>query len=80
MNVIAYAFKDLKSQKVRTILGVFGISVSIFLLSTVSFLTDSVSASYVDFLTVDSGNIDIDISRRYLTEDQINVPEYFIFI
>ena len=68
MNVLAYAFKDLKSQKTRAILGIIGVTISIFMLSTVSFLTDSVSSAYVDFLTYDSGNIDFSISRRYQAE------------
>ncbi|MHA1727693.1 MAG: ABC transporter permease [Promethearchaeota archaeon] len=77
MNIFAYALKDLKNQKFRTMLGVFGVSVSLFLLSTVTFLTDSISYSYVDFLTVDSGNIDIDIHRRWLEGNQSNVEKYF---
>ena len=77
MNSILYALKDLKNQKLKTIMGIIGVSVSVFLLSTVSILTDTVSANYVDFLTVDSGNIDIDISRRWLAGGQENVEEYF---
>lgn len=68
MNIVAYAFKDLKSQKMRTILGIFGVSISIFLLTTVSFLTDTVSYAYVDFLTSDSANIDFHIYTRWVND------------
>ena len=77
MNSVLYALKDLKNQKLKTIMGIIGVSVSVFLLATVSMLTDTVSANYVDFLTVDSGNIDIDIHRRWLAGGQQNVEEYF---
>ncbi|MHA1339838.1 MAG: ABC transporter permease [Promethearchaeota archaeon] len=77
MNIIAYVIKDLKTQKFRTLLGIFGISLSIFLLTTVSFLTDTVTTSYVDFLTVDSGNVDFDIFTRYVEGGQQQLPFLF---
>jgi ABC-type antimicrobial peptide transport system permease subunit len=77
MNSVLYALKDLKNQKLKTIMGIVGVSVSVFLLATVSMLTDTVSANYVDFLTIDSGNIDIDIHRRWLAGGQQNAEEYF---
>ena len=60
-----YAFKDLFRKKTRNILGILGVFVSLFLLTTVSFLTDSISNSYVDFLTADSGNQDIVLNARH---------------
>jgi len=66
MNIFSYAFKDLKTQKFRAILGVIGVAVSIFLLTTVSFLTDAVSSSYVDYLVTDAGGMDATISYRWL--------------
>mgnify|MGYP006282332907 CR=1 FL=1 len=74
MNIVRYAFKDIKDQKLRSILGIVGVAVSIFLLSTVSFLTDTVSATYVNFLTTDAGNIDYDIYWRDLSNDQQEDP------
>ena len=68
MNVFAYAFKDLKTQKFRAILGVVGVAVSIFLLTSVSFLTDAVSSSYVDYLVTDAGGMDATVSYRWLGE------------
>ncbi|MBN2157170.1 MAG: FtsX-like permease family protein [Candidatus Lokiarchaeota archaeon] len=66
MNIIAYAFKDLKTQKFRAILGVVGVAVSIFLLTSVSFLTDAVSSAYVDYLVTDAGGMDATVSYRWL--------------
>jgi len=50
------------------VLGIIGVTISIFMLSTVSFLTDSVSSGYVDFLTYDSGNIDFQIYQRNIAQ------------
>ena len=72
-----YAFKDLRRQKVRTILGVGGVAVSIFLLTTVSFLTDSISNSFVDLLTTESGNQDIVITARHYPGEPENYSTYF---
>ncbi|MBD3352048.1 MAG: FtsX-like permease family protein [Candidatus Lokiarchaeota archaeon] len=80
MNIIRYAFKDIKSQKFRAILGIVGVSISIFLLTTVSFLTDTVSATYVDFLTTDAGNVDIDIYTRRVSQDQEQLPTNFDYM
>jgi len=68
-----YAFKDLFRKKTRNILGILGVFVSLFLLTTVSFLTDSISYSYVDFLTADSGDQDIVLTARHY----IGEPENF---
>jgi ABC-type antimicrobial peptide transport system permease subunit len=57
-------------------LGIFGIAVSIFLLTTVAFLTDSVSNSFTDFLTTDAGGQDINLSPRYYSE-QANISQFF---
>jgi ABC-type antimicrobial peptide transport system permease subunit len=77
MNTIFYALKDLKAQKVRSFMGIIGVAVSIFLLSTVSFLTDSVSAAYVDYLTTDAGDIDYNIYQRYVSGGQHNEEYWF---
>ncbi len=62
--LLEYAFRDLLRQKTRTFLGIFGVGVSILLLTSVSFLTDSLSASFIDYLTTDAGNQDIVITAR----------------
>ncbi len=68
MNKLAFtnAFRDLSQHKTRAALGIFGITISITLLTVVSLLTDSVSLAFVDFITTDSGNRDVDIMVNYL--------------
>lgn len=77
MNTLVYAFKDLKSQRIRAIMGIVGVAISIFLLSSVSFLTDSVSNAYVDYLTTNAGGVDVDIHQRELAGGQQNLDSYF---
>ncbi|WP_371803445.1 ABC transporter permease [Candidatus Lokiarchaeum ossiferum] len=73
----SYAFKDLFRQKTRTILGVMGIAVSLFLLTSVSFITDSVSYGFIDFLTADCGNQDLRLSVRHYAGEEENRSDYF---
>ncbi|MHA1855181.1 MAG: ABC transporter permease [Promethearchaeota archaeon] len=68
----SYAFKDLFRKKTRTILGILGVFVSLFLLTSVSFITDSISYSYIDFLTADSGNQDIVLTARHYNGEPEN--------
>ena len=72
-----YAFKDLFRQKTRTLLGVFGIAISLFLLTSVSFITDSVSYGFIDFLTADSGNQDLRLTVRHYSGEEENRSNYF---
>ena len=72
-----YAFKDLFRKKTRNILGILGVFVSLFLLTSVSFITDSISYSYIDFLTADSGNQDIVLTaRHYIGEPENNTLNF----
>ena len=68
----SYAIKDLFRQKTRTFLGVMGVGVSLFLLTSVSFVTDSVSYNFVDFLTLGAGDQDMVLSSRPLNSSQSN--------
>ena len=72
-----YAFKDLFRKKTRNILGILGVFVSLFLLTTVSFLTDSISNSYIDFLTADSGDQDIVLNARHYIGEPENYSMEF---
>ena len=77
--VVKYAFSDLKKQRIRTILAIIGMLISIGLLTVVLFLNDSISAGYVDYLTIEAGNQDAVISvRRYAGEPE-NSSSYFKF-
>ena len=80
MNIIAYAFKDLKTQKFRALLGVIGVAVSIFLLTSVSFLTDAVSSSYVDYLTTDAGGMDATVYSRQIDFKFVNDTPHYLLI
>lgn len=75
--VFKYAFLDMRKQKIRTILAVFGMLISIGLLTVVLFLSDSISAGYVDFLSIDSGNQDAIISVRHYNGEPENRSSYF---
>jgi len=46
-----YAFKDLTQQKIRAGLGAIGVMISVGLLAIILFLADSISISYVNFLS-----------------------------
>jgi len=75
--VFKYAFLDLRKQKIRTILAIFGMLISIGLLTVVLFLSDSISAGYVDFLSIDSGNQDAVISVRHYNGEPENRSSFF---
>ncbi|MHA1775418.1 MAG: hypothetical protein DRO88_02190 [Promethearchaeia archaeon] len=76
----SYAIKDLFRQKTRTIFGILGITVSLFLLTSVSIITDSVSYNFIDFLTLDAGFQDMTLSRRPVSTNDVNFTGYFDFI
>ncbi|MFW9988962.1 MAG: ABC transporter permease [Candidatus Odinarchaeota archaeon] len=75
--VFKYAFLDLRKQGLRSILAIIGMLISIGLLTVVLFLSDSISAGYVDFLSIDSGNQDAVISIRHYNEEPENRSPYF---
>ncbi len=75
--LLSYAFKDLWRQKVRTIFGILGISISILLLSTVSIAMDSLSSSFADYLTSESANQDITLEVRHYYGEPSNRTDYF---
>ncbi len=77
--ILKYAFSDLKKQRVRTIFAIVGVLISIGLLTVILFLSDSISASYVDFLTIEAGNQDGSISVRHYTGEPEDRSSYFQF-
>lgn len=76
-TIFKYAFKDLKNQKVRTILGTIGILISVGLLALVLFLADSISVGFVDYLSIDAGNQDLVVSVRHYNGEPQNRSSYF---
>ncbi len=58
----AYALRDLNKQKTRTGFGIAGIAISIFLLTVIGMLGDSISYSYVDYASQTEGKIDFRVT------------------
>jgi len=77
--VFKYAFKDLGKQKVRTIVGIFGVMISVGLLAIVLFLSDSIAVTYVDYMAIDAGNADMKISVRHYQNEPEDRSNYFEF-
>ncbi|MHA2394776.1 MAG: hypothetical protein ACXAEX_22835, partial [Promethearchaeota archaeon] len=77
--ILKYAFLDLKKQKIRTLLAIIGMLISIGLLTVILFLNDSISSSYVDYLTIEAGNQDAVISVRHYTGEAEDRSSYFKF-
>ncbi|MFX1530474.1 MAG: ABC transporter permease [Promethearchaeota archaeon] len=77
--VLKYAFLDLKKQKIRSLLAIIGMLISIGLLTVVLFLNDSISSSYVNYLTIEAGNQDAVISVRHYAGEPENRSSYFEF-
>lgn len=63
-NDFVYAFKDLKTNKVKTAFAIGGIVLSIFVMQIVGVLTDSLSYSYLDASATQSGAADFWITRN----------------
>nr|MDO8085692.1 FtsX-like permease family protein [Candidatus Sigynarchaeum springense] len=63
-NDFVYAFKDLKTQKVKTFFAVGGIFLSIFIMQVVGVITDSLSYSYLDASATTAGAADFMITRN----------------
>jgi len=51
--IFKYAFLDLKKQKIRAILAIIGMLISIGLLTVVLLLSDSIAVGFVDYLSID---------------------------
>ena len=75
--IFKYAFLDLRKHKIRAILAILGMLISIGLLTVVLFLSDSISAGYVDYLSIDSGNQDAVISVRHYNGEPENRSSFF---
>lgn len=75
--IFKYAFLDLKKHKIRTLLAIIGMLISIGLLTVVLLLSDSISVGYVNYLSIDSGNQDAVISIRHYNGEPDNRSSYF---
>ena len=77
--IFKYAFKDLLRQKIRTIIAISGVTISIALLALVLFLSDSISVTFIDYLSIDAGGQDMLISVRHYNNEPVNRSDYFEF-
>jgi len=77
--IFKYAFKDLLRQKVRTTIAIIGVMISIALLALVLFLSDSISVTFIDYLSIDAGGQDMVISVRHYNNEPENRSDYFEF-
>jgi len=77
--VFQYAFKDLSRHKVRSSLGIIGIMISVGLLALVLFLSDSISVTFTDYLSIDAGQQDFNINVRHYNGEPDNRSNYFEF-
>ncbi len=77
--VFKYAFKDLLRHKTRTFVGILGITVSIALLALILFLSDSISVTFIDYLSIDSGQQDLNVQVRHYNGEPENRSDYFEF-
>ena len=76
---LKYAFNDLGRQKIRTLLGIVGVTISVGLLAIVLFLSDSIAVTFVDYLSVDAGDQDIVVTVRHYNDEPSNRSSYFEF-
>ncbi|MFX1339196.1 MAG: ABC transporter permease [Promethearchaeota archaeon] len=77
--IFKYAFKDLSQQKIRTALAFIGVMISVGILAVVLFLADSISVSFVDYLSTDAGGQDMVVSIRHYRNEPENRSSYFEF-
>ena len=77
--ILKYAFKDLSQQKIRTALALVGVMISVGILSIVLFLADSISVSFVDYMSADAGGQDMVVSIRHYNNEPENRSSYFEF-
>ncbi|MFX0075264.1 MAG: ABC transporter permease [Candidatus Hermodarchaeota archaeon] len=75
--VFKYAFKDLLRHKTRTFAGILGITVSISLLALILFLSDSVSVTFIDYLSIDAGQQDFNIQVRHYNGEPENRSNFY---
>ncbi|MFW9952157.1 MAG: ABC transporter permease, partial [Candidatus Thorarchaeota archaeon] len=78
-TLFSYAFKDLSQHKVRTTVGTIGAMTSVTLLALVLFLSDSISVTFVDYLSIDAGNQDFNINVRHYNGEPSNRSNYFMY-
>ncbi|MFW9969506.1 MAG: ABC transporter permease [Candidatus Odinarchaeota archaeon] len=67
-QVIKHSWLDLKRDKAKAIFGICGIAISLFLLTTIGMLNDTVNYNYLLYVTSSTGKSDIMITRTIQTD------------
>ncbi len=78
-TLLSYAFKDLSRHKVRNAIGIIGVMISVAMLALVLFLSDSISVTFVDYLSIDAGGQDFNINVRHYNGEPLNRSNYFTY-
>ncbi|MBN2157173.1 MAG: ABC transporter permease [Candidatus Lokiarchaeota archaeon] len=63
MNTFQFAWRDFKKQKLKSIFAILGVMIAIFLLTAIGMLIDSLSYSFLDVATAQSGSSDLIITK-----------------
>ncbi len=68
LQIIKHSLLDLKRDKAKAIFGVCGIAISLFLLTTIGMLNDTVNYNYLLYVTSSTGKSDIMVTRTIQTD------------
>ena len=68
MQFFKHSWLDLKRDKTKAIFGIAGIAISLFLLTTIGMLNDTVNYNYLLYVTSTTGKSDIMITRVIQTD------------
>ncbi len=68
LQIIKHSLLDLKRDKAKVIFGVCGIAISLFLLTTIGMLNDTVNYNYLLYTTSSTGKSDIMVTRTVQTD------------
>jgi ABC-type antimicrobial peptide transport system permease subunit len=72
LQFFKHSWLDLKRDKAKAIFGVSGIAISLFLLTTIGMLNDTVNYNYLLYVTSTTGNADIMITKTIQTDLTFN--------
>ncbi|MFX1601787.1 MAG: ABC transporter permease, partial [Promethearchaeota archaeon] len=68
LQFFKHSWLDLKRDKAKAIFGISGIAISLFLLTTIGMLNDTVNYNYLLYVTSQTGSSDIMITRTIQTD------------
>ena len=68
LQFFKHSWLDLKRDKAKAIFGISGIAISLFLLTTIGMLNDTVNFNYLLYVTSTTGKADIMITRTMQTD------------